>query len=99
MLTALLTIMELLGFGSDINNVADKCGSDWNASHSVNLWGISSWAGAVKDVCFGGGGVGGEGRMAIPGMLRVKVHRSDYRKETARKKRREEIGIKPPPGF
>lgn len=61
MLTAWLTIMELLGFKGDINNVDDKCGSDRNACHLVNLGGISSRAGAVKNVCFGGGGVGGEG--------------------------------------
>lgn len=61
MLTApRLSLMELLGLRNDFNRVADKCGSDWNASHLVNLWGISSRAGAVKDVCFGGG-VGGRG--------------------------------------
>lgn len=37
-------------------------------------------------MCFGGGGGGG---VVIPGMLRVKVHRSDYRKETTGEKNTE----------
>lgn len=35
-------------------------------------------------MCFGGG----RGGVVIPGMLRVKVHRSDYRKETTGRRKK-----------
>lgn len=72
-------LMELPGNGQ---HIVHKCGSDWNVSHLANMWRISSrlsGGGCVFWWWWFGGGV-------IPGMLRVKVHRSDYRKETTGKK-------------